>query len=163
MRYRNTLLAAALLAFPATAHAGVAIDQLASASAGRAVTVDCSVPADAPEAGWTVVGSSRIAITPTACRALGHLAQRDARWLRSATDHVDNVYLAGQAVQVAVHEAMHLRLASGNEALVECTASRNYWPLIAALHLPARLAHRILAAAQRTHANLRNAAYRADC
>lgn len=164
MRYRNTLLSAALaacLVIPATASAGATLDALASSSAGRAITVECSTPDDAPEAGWTIVGSSSISISPAACRALGHL--RDAKWLRGSTDHVARTDLAGAAVQVLVHEAMHLRLSSGDESLVECTASRNYWPLIASAHLPARVAQRVLRAAQRTHANLKSAAYRAGC
>lgn len=163
MHLIRTAALAVALAFPASAHAGANLDRLASSAAAQPITVACSVPTDAPEAGWTVVGSSTVALNSTACRALGHLALGDARWLRSATDHVDNTALAGAAVQVLVHEAMHLRLASGDEALVECTASRNYWPLIASLHLPARLAQRVLSAATYTHRNLRNPTYKEDC
>lgn len=161
MRLIRTAVLAAALAFPASAHAGAALDALASQAAGRSITVTCSVPDDAPEAGWTIVGSSSVAITPTACRALAHLT--DARWLRGSTDSVDRASIAGAAVQAIVHEATHLRLASGDEALVECTASRNYWPTIAAAHLPARLAGRILAAATRTHQNLQNPTYKETC
>lgn len=163
MHLIRTAVLAAALAFPATASAGANLDRLASSAAGQPITVACSVPSDAPEAGWTVVGSSTVALNSDACRALGHLAAGDVRWLRSSTDGVDHVYTAGAAVQVVVHEAMHLRLASGDEGLVECTASRNYWPLIASLHLPARLAQRVLSAATYTHRNLRNAAYKEDC
>lgn len=159
-------LTAALLtaaALPATASAGAQLDQLASQAAGRSVTVTCSVPDDAPEAGWTVIGSSSIAISPSACRSLGHLAAGDAAWLRGAPDHLPRTSTTGAAVQALVHEATHLRLASPDEAQVECTASRNYWPLIAAAHLPARLAGRILAAAQHTHRNLGDAHYKEIC
>lgn len=164
MRFRfAALIAAAALALPATAHAGASIDLLASSAAGRSVTVTCSVPDDAPEAGWTVIGSSSIAVSPSTCRLLGHLAAGDAAWLKSSTDSVRRADLAGVAVQVLVHEATHLRLASGDEALVECTASANYWPTVAAAHLPAKLARRILAAAQHTHANLRDPHYKETC
>lgn len=163
MHLIRTAVLAAALAFPATASAGATLDRVASSVAGRPITVTCDTPQDADEAGSTVVGSSSVSLNPTACRALGHLALRDARWLRSETDHVANTSLAGAAVQVAVHEAMHLRLASGDEALVECTASQNYWPLIASLHLPARLAKRVLAAALYTHRNLGDAHYKETC
>lgn len=163
MRYLTLAALAAALALPATAHADApGLAPMASSAAGRAITVECSVPADAPEAGWTVVGSDRIALNATACRALSHLARRD-HWISGRTDSVDNTSLAGAAIQVLVHEATHLRLASGDEAQVECAASRNYWPIIASFHLPARLAKSVLNAALYTHRNLRNAAYKATC
>lgn len=162
----KTLLLALLvaLAVPSTASASAPrLAPLASAAAGRAIAVDCSVPNDADEAGWTIVGSSSIALSPAACGALARLVRGDARWLRSSTDSVENVYAAGAAVQVLVHEATHLRLSSGDEALVECTASRNYWPTIRSLPIPASLRGRVLAAALRTHANLSNPLYKEDC
>lgn len=156
-------LVALAAALPATAQAGAGLDRLASAAAGRAVVVTCDTPDDAPEAGSTVIGSSAISLNPTACRALGHLIAGDAAWLRGSPDHLDRTSTTGQAIQALVHEAMHLRLASGDEALVECAASQNYWPTVAAARLPARLAKRILAAALHTHRNLKIAAYKETC
>lgn len=45
---------------------------------------------------------------------------------------------AGQDVEVILHEAMHLRLASGNETCVERTTYANRWQAVAPLHLSAR-------------------------
>lgn len=161
-RLTVALLALAALA-PASASAGAALDRLASSAAGRPIVVTCDTPTDAPEAGSTVVGSSAISLNPVACRALGHLAAGDATWLRGDTDHVARTAIAGAAVQVLVHEATHLRLASGDEALVECAASQNYRPTIEAGRLPTRLAGRVLAAAVSTHRNLKSAHYKETC
>lgn len=165
MKFTALTVAVALaLCSPSIASADApGLAPLASLAAAQSITVTCSVPADAPEAGYTVVGGSRIWLTSQDCSTLSRLVRGDSRWLAGATDSVDNVYLAGQAIQVLTHEATHLRLESGDEALVECTASRNYWPVIRSLHLPSRLAGRILAAATRTHRNLANALYKSDC
>lgn len=162
---RRLLLTAALaLAFPASAAASApGLAPIASAAAGRSIVVTCSVPSDSTEAGYTIPGGSEVWITAAACSALSRLVRHDERWLAASTDHVANVYAAGQAVQVIVHEATHLRLASGDEALVECTASRNYWPTIAAFHLSAKLASAVLHAALYVHRNLRNATYKQEC
>lgn len=161
---RLALILCLVLAFPASAAASApGLAPLASAAAGRAVTVTCTVPEDAPEAGYTVVGGSGIWISASACKALSHLTRSDARWLAASTDHVANVYAAGAAVQVLVHEATHLRLASGDEALVECTASRNYWQTILAFHLKPRLAQAVARAATRTHYNLTSPVYKSEC
>lgn len=157
------LTVACALALPATAHADApGLAPMASSAAGRAITVECSVPAGAPEAGYTYVGGNKIWLNAPACRALSHLARHD-HWLGGRTDSVDNTSLAGAAIQVLVHEATHLRLASGDEAQVECAASRNYWPIIAAFGLPARLAKSVLNAALHIHHNLKSATYKEMC
>jgi hypothetical protein len=159
-----SLLLLLALAVPSAASASApGLAPLASSIAGRAIVVSCSVPDDAPEAGWTIVGSSEVSISPTACRALSRLVRGDARWLARSTDSVANVYLAGAAVQALVHEATHLRLASGDEALVECAATRSYDSTLRLLPIPARLRAAVVRAALRTHANLSNPLYKESC
>jgi hypothetical protein len=160
------LLTAALLALPVAAHAADAPELLpvTSAAAGVQLTaVHCDQGADTDAAGSTVVGGTEVWLTADRCASLRHLLARDSAWLVRSPGGVANLDRAGDALQALVHEATHLRLASGDEGLVECTASRNYWPTVSAFHFSPKLAGRLLAASVASHRRLHDPRYRAVC
>lgn len=159
------LIVAALLVAPATASADAPeLLPVASAAAGAQLSaVHCGVEPGLDAAGYTVVGSTEVTLASDRCASLRRLLARDERWLVRSPGGVANLDHAGDAVQALVHEATHLRLASGDEALVECTASRNYWPTVSAFHLSPKIAGRLLVAARRSHERIHDPRYRADC
>lgn len=55
------------------------------------------------------------------------------------------------ALEDLVHEAMHIRLDSADEALVECTAYQNGWMAISALHRSPRENRALMAGYRRWH------------
>jgi hypothetical protein len=63
----------------------------------------------------------------------------------------EHIYNAGAALLTLVHESLHVKLASDDEGLVECTAIRNVWPTLAALHLPLWLNKELLAVMTDVH------------
>lgn len=50
-----------------------------------------------------------------------------------------DTFLAAKGYQAFLHETQHLALNGDNEAEVECTASKNYWPFVQPLHLAGHL------------------------
>lgn len=62
--------------------------------------------------------------------------------------------LAGGAALVVTHEAIHVALASHDEALTECVAGRNVWPAIRALNLPRKTEKAAYREAMREHESL---------
>jgi hypothetical protein len=62
-----------------------------------------------------------------------------------------NTYDAAVGILTLAHEALHVRLQSTDEGLVECRAIQNVWPLIAALHLPVWLDKILLLDAKANH------------
>jgi hypothetical protein len=129
-------LAAGVLGAAAhTAQAAIpAVVRMASDAAGRPVVIQCdsaeSVRSETAAYALAYVvldGSSVIHLGPTAC---GWLA-----YPKSPT--------YGEALLVVIHEAMHLRYVSVDEAATECRAMRAFGPL--ALRYFPRANHRMLA------------------
>ena len=81
------------------------------------------------------------------------------RYLRWARSHWQ---LVGAAFLTLEHEAMHVRLDSTDEGVVECAAIRNVWQAIRLAHLPGSLAAMVLYGAQVEHDH-EAGTYRAGC
>lgn len=59
---------------------------------------------------------------------------------------------SGAALEVLLHESLHVSLQSADEGLVDCTAYRNAWALARQFGLPAWEAHMLLVGIQWRHA-----------
>lgn len=123
-----------------------ALDAYASQLAGKPVAVHCLRDQSfAPDllgyvkgmqhTDGTIVYDDVIRLPASTCRRLVALLAgtprpriRDDEW--EAT-------LDGQALETLTHEATHLRLSSGDEALVECETTRNWWQAVKGLRLAA--------------------------
>lgn len=164
---RAALLTLALLLVPATAQAGTHLDALASQLSGTPVQVTClpehATPYDGHGIGHYLDDGSftvepHIWLKLRVCRPLVRLIfwRQHHDWML----YPPNVQEAAYALTVMNHEAMHVRLQSADEGLVECTSIRNIWPAVTAFHLPRKYAGIVLADAIYDHQTvtpLRNA------
>lgn len=123
------------------------ISELASRIAGRPVIVHCYpdggvddlregyTPALTDPVTGVVTLEPVIFLNGDLCgslwTAMNWRGQRD--WLRNWWTTSQAV---GAALLVLEHEAMHVRLQSLDEGLVECTAFQNVWPMLVSLRLP---------------------------
>lgn len=111
-------LSASILFLPNLAKAQTP-SQLASAMTGQTITVHCI--AMRGMYGYTEQGSSAFLpdewLSPQTCEGL-----------RGLDDHkLFNYADEANALATILHESMHIRLNSSNEAKVECTAMENLW------------------------------------
>lgn len=162
MKLRTVLsVAAALLALSLAPHSAQALTLNSQASAIASLIANTHVDAYCGdnEAEWLAlpdvaywndrlgipdglayIGENRIELSPWTCQMLAR-----------KTDP-----MAGVAASIVVHEAVHIALASRDEALVECVAGENYWPAIKALGLAHKVAAKAYKAALQSHENLAN-------
>ena len=140
---------------------------IASQLAGESVQVSCERNARFSDASraytvWqandgTIVFDPVIHLSASTCNELNRLVVRDTRSSAGQTQFVTNggaiIDLAGGgAVHLLLHEALHLREKSTDEARVECDASRNAWSAVALFHLAAWRDQQILRGMAVAHA-----------
>jgi hypothetical protein len=168
-----------------------ALSALSSAIVGTPMHAECA-PSDPDYYGWTylteyqlddgswsVEPSDTIYISGDICTELARLSDYSAnrRFFKRpkyvpehkpGTDVIvwpgdnDHIYNAGAALLTLVHESMHVKLLSEDEGVVECSAIRNAWPTLAALHLPVWLNKELLAVMMDVHLSGTDE-YRAVC
>ena len=168
-----TLLASLVVA-PTGASADVQLDELASSLAGTPVTVQCldwNEMAGAPGFVWTWEDDAGgIIVDPTI-----YLAGEYCGWIHYAQIYagsqgrlrhwaiaMDNFYWIGGSLLLLQHEALHIRMKSGDEGLVECAAIRNVWNLTRRFGFDQKLLHDVYQGALDQHAS-QHAPYRAVC
>lgn len=107
------------------------ITAAASTLAGEPVQVVCESPTMLPSAydGMTFADSNVIELQDSLCHALEHIDGTKNRYptAYSSIDGHMALLTTGDAVLTLTHEAMHHRLHSSDEALVNCTAMQNRW------------------------------------
>ena len=171
-RLLSALIVALTLATPAAADAN--LDVLASHLAGQPVTVSCEDPGGMDgAAGYVWVSSTNDA--PDVFDSVIHLDGYLCGWIRVAVRYyvtgprvqrwavaMDNPYFIGGALLVLQHEALHVRMQSKDEGVVECAAARNVWNLVHSFAFPRRLEHDVYQGALDLH-EAEQGAYRGVC
>lgn len=71
-------------------------------------------------------------------------------WMRNAWT---SSQYAGEVLLTLEHEAMHLRLASLDEGVVECAAYQNVWPVLVSLGLPRWFRAQVYDGVRQAHRN----------
>ena len=145
--------AASLALLAPTASANTALDNLAADLVGQPTAVRCDpIDASGLRAGDTQLDEHWVRLYGY-CPALVRSFRGDYSKWRDL----------GTAALVLTHEAVHQRLQSADEGLVECTAVRNVWRTVRLLHLPPRVERLVYAAALDSHARIHDPRYRAVC
>jgi hypothetical protein len=101
------------------------------------------------EAGnWTWDGT--IYLDGRTCGAIENAlanSPRNQRFLRTE----EGSYILGDAMLTLEHEALHARLLTPDEGIVECTAYRNLWSALDYLHLPWKVKREVYLGGQWSH------------
>lgn len=162
----------------------VTIESYASQVAGTPVTISCDADAsfldaaqiqaqgyDGPLSGYVLRGADGrfipvIHLRRSLCVAVEHVDHKRARhpiaFASLKTGQRIDSARGAYALEAMEHEAMHIRLESGDEGLVECTAWRNRWPLVELLHLKPWVARIVMNTMTDRHDQL-PAPYRTIC
>lgn len=108
------------------------ITATASALAGEPVQIVCESPSVLAYDGLTFSDSNVIELQESLCLALENIDKPKNRYPTAYVTLDGHMALltTGDAVLTLTHEAMHHRLQSNDEALVNCTAMENRWSAI---------------------------------
>lgn len=153
------------------------VEALASAVAGRPVTVSCDAdgfPTPQTEGYVTFTNGatdSVIHLRRGLCGPLESLGARTVGYWREQYPTVMDTNAAGQvideqdgiALSVLNHEATHIATQSEDEGAVECRSFSTVGALVSAYQLPAYLATRVLRGVAWFHGTQLPAAYRTAC
>jgi hypothetical protein len=128
------------------------LNLLASGLAGRAVVVAC-VPNSESHGhnGWTFATSADGGATWQFAAQITMLKRYCDALVTIRSPHAALSFDAGEAILTLGHEALHIRLGSIDEGVVECGSYRNLWPTIAALRVAPSMARSLLILAQGSH------------
>lgn len=138
------------------------LESYASQVSGTSVVISCEADATftAGDDGIAFVGADGsilnvVHIRQSLCTDAQNLDRKRIRdgvaYLTYAGQRVDQT---GDALEVILHEAMHVGLQSGDEAVVECTAYQNRWAFVRQFRLVAWVANAVMAGMAWHHAQM---------
>ena len=164
-RFALVLVILLALVVPAGASADSSLDSLASSLAGQPVTVECDDAALMDGASgyvWTLTSDNE----PPWFESTIHLAGEYCGWIHYAQVYagsrgrvrrfasaLDNPYWIGSSLLLLQHEALHIRLQSTDEGVVECAAIRNVWNVARRFGFGRRLLRDVYQGARDAHAS----------
>jgi hypothetical protein len=143
----------------------------ASQIAGTPVTISCEADATFNPSwdGYALSGADgsilhvihvRQSICGEAENVDRHQDPREAAYLLFAGHRAD--LDAGEALETIEHEALHIRLHSTDEGVVDCSAYQNRWAFVRLFKLPERVAKMVMNGMAWMHEQ-RTGAYRTVC
>lgn len=125
------------------------LSEIASGMAGETVTVHCVNLRGRNEYGFTneIIDNGKVSFEPDEFLSIGTCVGVQ----RLYEHRIYSLKFQSNALETMLHESYHIRLNSGNEGKVECTAMKNLWPYIVALGFSHAIDKRMLAVAWQEH------------